>query len=190
MIGYLNGTALCADVLLVGGVGYHVNTVSPMTPDTPVALWVHTAVRENDISLYGFETIPQRELFLALMKVSGVGPRMALGMLSLGTAALAGALLANDAKALAKAPGIGVMKAGKILASVNMPEQFLRDLAGDDVGIDPLADLTATLADMGHDPQAARRALDAASAATPAAPAPLLLRAALRTLNQSAGAGV
>lgn len=185
MIGYLSGTAITPDVVLAGHVGYQVQTPGGLAVDTEVRLWIHTAVRENDISLYGFAAAAHRDLFVALMKVSGVGPKVALNMLALGAGPLAAAILAGDAKALAKVPGIGVQKAQSILTAVRLPEVFLRDLAGDDSPADPLADLADVLVTMGHDRAHAREALGAVALATPQAAPPLLLRAALRVLAKA-----
>lgn len=186
MIGYLSGTAIANDTILVNGVGYHVHTAAPLTLDEDVQVWVYTAVRENDISLFGFESPTSRELFVALMKVNGIGPRMAMALVGLGAGVVARALLTQDAKALSKAPGVGIRKAQTILTAHSLPEEFLVSLSGDTADRDPLADLVDALVSMGHDAVPARSALEAAALEAPGAAAPVLLRLAVRALSAPA----
>jgi holliday junction DNA helicase RuvA len=182
MIGYLEGRALTADILLVGGVGYRVSTAAGLSVGVECALWIHTVVHENELSLYGFEQVAQRDVFLALTRVTGVGPRVALALLSLGGPELAGAISTNDVRALSQAPGIGPKKAAQILAALSVPTAVLEALAGGPVVVDPLEDMVAALVSMNHSPAVARAALVQAALDAPDAAPPMLLRAAVRSL--------
>jgi Holliday junction DNA helicase RuvA len=185
MIGYLTGTVAHGTVL-VGGVGYTVHTPTPLVDGEQVSLHVHTLVRENDITLYGFPTPQERDLFTHLLKAPGVGGKVALGIMSLGPATLAAAITSRDAAILAKAPGIGAKKAASLLSSLNVPEDLLSCLAGPDApGGTNLADLVDSLVTLGHDPGAARAALEAAAASGVTGEAGLL-RAAMTTLVTTA----
>lgn len=109
-------------VIDCGGVGYKL-TVSLNTSDSllsklgkTVTLYTHLAVREDGIELFGFGSTEERECFNNLTTVSGVGPKVAMSILStLTPEKLALAICTDDAKAIAKAPGIGAKSALRII---------------------------------------------------------------------------
>jgi Holliday junction DNA helicase RuvA len=117
MIGSLSGRVAYRSpphlLLEVGGVGYEVE--APMSTfyslpavGQPVHLLTHLVVREDAHVLYGFATAQERALFRNLLKVSGVGPRIALAILSGVTAeAFAQAVRAGDSATLTRIPGVG-----------------------------------------------------------------------------------
>jgi len=125
MIGRLHGTLIdkTPPQVLVdcGGVGYVVDV--PMStffhlPDThqPVTLLTHLVVREDAHILFGFASAEERDAFRQLIKISGVGPRTALGILSgLSVADLVQAVATQDASRLVKVPGIGKKTAERLL---------------------------------------------------------------------------
>ncbi len=85
----------------------------------PVKLWTHLAVREDGWTLFGFPTLEERAMFRLLVTVSGIGPRVALGMLSgAEPAAIAGYLRTGDEKALARLPGIGKKSAARLVVEL------------------------------------------------------------------------
>lgn len=100
-------------VVDVGGLGYEVSLTQPALQALPalgeeVRLYTHHHVREDEQRLYGFLSAADRQVFLLLMTVKGVGPRLALGILSnVSGAALASALLKRDLAALTQVPGVG-----------------------------------------------------------------------------------
>lgn len=110
-----------AAVLDVGGVGYRVFITGRDESDMPpvgetVKLYTYMSVREDAIWLYGFLSEDDREVFRALLTVSGVGPKAALGILSaLSADDLRFAVFSEDVKAIAKAPGIGPKTARKLI---------------------------------------------------------------------------
>ena len=125
MIGRLSGLLLDArpdEVLLdVSGVGYRVHIplstfyrLSP--PPGPIALHVHTHVREDAIQLFGFWTAAERQAFLRLIAISGIGPRLALAVLSgIGAEDLDRAVRDADRGMLERIPGIGRKTAERML---------------------------------------------------------------------------
>ena len=125
MIGKLSGTLLekSPPQVLVdcGGVGYEVDVPMSTFYGLPhlgekVALLTHFVVREDAQLLYGFATATEREAFRQLIKVSGVGPRMALSLLSgMSVAELAQAVTAQESGRLVKVPGIGKKTAERLL---------------------------------------------------------------------------
>ena len=125
MIGKLTGTLLeknPPEVLLdCHGVGYEVNVPMSTFYNLPavgerVSLLTQFIVREDAQLLYGFATAPERAAFRQLIKVSGVGPRMALGILSgMGVDDLAQAITLQEVGRLVKVPGIGKKTAERLL---------------------------------------------------------------------------
>lgn len=107
-------------VVEVGGVGMLVHstpaTASACRRGSEVTLATSLVVREDSLTLFGFETRDERDMFETVQTVSGVGPRLALAMLSvMGPDQLAAALRAGDAKALTTIPGIGAKSAERLV---------------------------------------------------------------------------
>ena len=130
MIGWIQGEIISRDpaaglvVLDVRGVGYELR-VSLQTladvpgPDEPLALWVHTHVREDQIALYGFSKQEERSMFRLLTSVPKVGPKNALATLGgLPLAELVACIAEGDAKTLTKTPGIGKRTAEQIVLTL------------------------------------------------------------------------
>ena len=79
-------------------------------------LYIHTNVKEDDISLYGFKTQNEREIFKALISISGVGPKLAIAILStFNTKEIIDIVTENESKIFIKVPGLGIKKAQKII---------------------------------------------------------------------------
>ncbi|EHR73288.1 Holliday junction DNA helicase, RuvA subunit [Burkholderiales bacterium JOSHI_001] len=149
MIGRLTGTLAEKSpplVLLdVGGVGYEVDVPMSTFYNLPalgerVTLLTHFVVREDAQLLYGFLTVEERATFRQLVKISGVGPRTALSILSgLSVAELASAVAQQQAGRLQKVPGIGKKTAerlllelkGKLGPELGAPAPLVNDAQGD-----------------------------------------------------------
>ena len=116
MIGYLQGTVKWCEppsvILDVQGVGYEVacstNTISELPEGKSTALWIYTHVREDLIQLFGFTSQVEKKLFESLLKVNGIGPKMAIQILS-GTTLdrIIDAIEQQDVKALTLLPKVG-----------------------------------------------------------------------------------
>jgi Holliday junction DNA helicase RuvA len=111
-----------ADILVldVNGVGYEVfatrSTLDKGYVDDEIFVWTRMIVREDAMTLYGFSNQPERDMFDALLKVSGVGPRLALQILSNMTLDnLRSAVASEHPESLTRVPGIGQKTARKIL---------------------------------------------------------------------------
>lgn len=130
MIGYLNGKFLevsdgKAVVIPTGsGIGYSVALPFSTRYDTliagsPAELWVHSHVREDAFDLYGFLSREEKEIFLTLLTVNGIGPKGALGILSkVEIPTLVQAILADDQAALTEVPGIGKKTAERVVVEL------------------------------------------------------------------------
>ena len=141
----LDKQAPCA-LIDVNGVGYEIN-VSLMTfVDLPslgsdVEMHTHLVVREDSHTLYGFLTVHERSLFKDLIKVNGVGPKMALGMLSGMTVdEFARAILNRDVGSLVKLPGVGKKTAERLV--IEMKDAI------DGVGLSGASENTITKSDI------------------------------------------
>ncbi|HNW92941.1 MAG TPA: Holliday junction branch migration protein RuvA [bacterium] len=199
MIGYLNGTvrAVAADsvVLETHGVGYEVRVplgvAAALTAGGPAELWIHTHVREEALALFGFAARADRELFVTLIGLSGIGPKMALAIMSMLTPAqLAGAVAAENAAALTRIPGVGKKTAERLLIDLRdklralgiVPDDAAPEPAGADADADRAA---AALVSLGFDAARAARAVRDARADLPDAETRVLLTAALRQLQRA-----
>jgi Holliday junction DNA helicase RuvA len=142
MIGRLRGTLVDREgstvVVECAGVGYEVQipeSVSMQLPtlDVEVTLLTRQIFREDGVSLYGFLEEFQRRLFDLLMTVKGCGPKVALSLIgAVGEDAVAGAIQAQDARALSRAPGVGARLAERIILELREKigeEQFAKRVA-------------------------------------------------------------
>ena len=124
MIGMLHGQVDSIDaasaIIEIGGVGYETRMPSAdlasMHVGQTVKVYTSLNVSQDAITLYGFSSLASKRMFLQLQKVSGIGPKVALSLLStLPPERLARAVADGDATALAKAPGLGKKGAQKII---------------------------------------------------------------------------
>ena len=106
-------------VINVGGVGYRVLVANPFrytATNDEQKVYIYQAVRDNDISLYGFQTFDEKQLFIKLLSVSGIGPKSALAILANEDhSGLINAINTNNDKFLTKFPGIGKKTAQQII---------------------------------------------------------------------------
>ncbi len=171
MIGKLTGTLVDRNPpqVLVDchGVGYEVDVPMSTFYNLPasgekVSLLTHFVVREDAQILYGFLTAGERETFRQLIKISGVGPRTALGVLSgMSVAEIAQAVTAQDAGRLVKVPGIGKKTAERLL--LELKGKLGADLgpAGGAPKSDAQADILQALLALGYSDREASAALKA-----------------------------
>ena len=193
MIGSLRGTLLdrpsTGEVIVeVGGVGYRASVPTSVlaglgSPGSEVFLHVHTHVREDAIVLFGFAHADERRCFEALLGAHGVGPSLALAILSsLSPAALSTAVLEDDVDTLCLVPGVGKKTAARLLlelkARLDLP-------ALDGGGSLPApsgsakGEARAALSELGYAPEEIAGALDGVDGG---APVEEMVRAALREL--------
>lgn len=125
MIKYLNGTLAEVDidsiVVEVNGIGYGVNVPVSVIENvreigSNVKIYTYMNVKEDGVSLFGFLTKDELDIFKRIISVSGIGPKGGLAILStLSADDLRFAVLSDDAKAIAKSPGIGLKTASKLI---------------------------------------------------------------------------
>jgi len=125
MIAFLNGKLISKEtdeiIIDVGGVGYQVHTTLSTTQELPsldeeVTLYIYTHVREDSLALYGFKTHDEKVLFTKLLKVNGIGPRLALSILSgVPPHDFVQAVASEDLARLNAIPGVGKKTAERII---------------------------------------------------------------------------
>ena len=179
MIAHLTGRILSKTtqsiVIDATGVGYEVHvplSTFYVLPDTdePVSLYIHTHVREDALQLFGFHTRLERSLFLLLISVAGIGPKLAGNVLSgIGPQELLTAMAQGDAPRLQAIPGVGRKTAERIalelrdrasrltetVETVHLPDREPEDEA-------VLNDALSALVNLGYTAKNAKRALEQA----------------------------
>src|SRR6478752_905107 len=116
--GRISGRAGSGPIVDVNGVGYLVNATPSVQRlgDGEVTIEIHTVVREDALQLFGFATADEREVFELLLGVSGVGPKVALAILSGSTpAVLRRAIARDDVKRFQAIPGVGLKTAQRVV---------------------------------------------------------------------------
>lgn len=204
MIAHLSGTLLSKEpnsvILDVGGVGYEV-TIPISTfydleePGSPVKLRIYTHVREEALQLYGFNTLRERELFMRLISVSGIGPKLGIILLSgMSADEIIASIRTNNLARLTLIPGVGrktaerlVMELRDKVASLSSAE-LEDELGGADAGA-PLAtedsmrsDVLSALLNLGYQRGSAEKAVTAALDEGGDISVELILRRSLRRL--------
>ena len=178
------------------GVGYRV--FIPLTtfyelPDAgqPVTLHIHTSVKEDAINLFGFYTLQERELFQLMISVSGVGPKVAMNVLSrISATELLEAISGGNLTKLIAIPGIGRKTAERLI--LELREKAVKKMAEDQIPIMDVQkkqsgmireDVLSALVNLGYKSNAARDALDkGAREAEGELPMDQLLKKALKIL--------
>ncbi len=168
MIAYLEGLIIHKTdkfiVVNVSGVGYKVfitiDTVSSLSEDTTVSLWTYTAVRENSLDLYGFKTIKEMSFFELLLDVSGIGPKSALGILTVASIdTLKKAIATGDTSYLNKVSGIGKKTAEKIVIELRDKLKAHKGPDGTPSMLRGEGDVALALQSLGYSPSDARDVL-------------------------------
>jgi Holliday junction DNA helicase RuvA len=172
-------------VIDVGGVGYEVlvptGTLSSLPPaGRPTRLFTRLSVREDAMTLFGFATADERAFFDDLVTVTGVGPKLALAVLSVLTPdALRRAIGAGDAAALTQVPGVGKKGAARII--LDLKDKL--GVGGEGSVTGPVSEVRDALLSLGLSPEEAREAI-AGLPSDGERPVEELLRQALRSVGR------
>jgi len=198
MIARIHGTLIQKSVLQcivdVHGTGYRVAV--PLTtfyelPEVgqPVILHVHTHVREDAISLFGFHTAEEREVFQLMISVSGIGPKLAVNVLSgIDARQLVRAVMEGDVKRLISIPGVGRKMAERMILELKEKVTKLEQ-EGEEIGIATAKtdlqiqeDAVSALINLGYRVPAAKDAIERVLTAEPDVSLDRLLKESLRVL--------
>ena len=194
MIARLTGRVLTLDlntlVLDVNGVGYEIEvssfTANSFEVDNIVTLETHLIVREDAQILFGFKEASEKKLFQMLIKINGVGPRLAIGIMSgLGEDQFSLAIRDKDVKILTALPGVGKKTAERLIIELQDKMIFER-VTGEKnrskISPDVLADLEGTLLNLGYKPQEVDLAVNRIKVES--ADLEVLIKAALKELGR------
>ena len=173
MIAHLRGKLLSKHpnqvVIETGGVGYDVVISVPTFTELPeagreVALHIHTHVREDALALYGFLRADEKRLFERLIAVSGIGPKLAITILSgMPTAQMVAAIRGNDAALLTRIPGIGRKTAERMVLELRDKLEAFAATPSTPAATPVEEDVLSALMNLGYGRPAAERALAAAA---------------------------
>ena len=182
MIGCLIGEVFALEaptvLLNVNGVGYEVDTplstFCQLQKGQNVTLWTHLVVREDAQQLYGFSDAQEKTIFRTLLKVNGVGPKMALGILStLSTELLIHTVEHDDINTLIKVPGVGKKTAERLMIELRDRLKVLAQSTSSNpvtstqiqfMANSPIAEAEAALQSLGYKPIEAQKAVAAVKA--------------------------
>ncbi len=200
MIGCLIGEVFALEaptvLLNVNGVGYEMDTplstFCQLQKGQKVTLWTHLTVREDAQLLYGFLDAQEKTIFRTLLKVNGVGPKMALGILStLSIDLLIHTVENEDINTLIKVPGVGRKTAERLM--IELRDRF-KTLASGSTAVNstttqiqfnsnsPVAEAEAALQSLGYKPAEAQKLINAVKADFTEASD--IIRAALKSMNR------
>lgn len=177
-------------LLEVGGVGYFVHI--PLStfyelpePESPTSLWIYTHVREDTLALYGFLSQRERSLFLLLLTVNGIGPRVALTVLSgIPPTELVDALSKQDVRRLMAVPGVGKKTAERMV--LELAEKAAKFTEPSPAGTPPSVaadDVISALVNLGYRKNEAERVIESIGRAGAPSDFGDYLKAALKKLT-------
>lgn len=179
MIAYLRGTLFSKKpqsvIVDVDGVGYQVfiplSTFYKLPAEAEsVALYVYTHVREDTLQLFGFQTEMEKQVFLLLISISGIGPKLALNIVSgMGFEQLIRAIINADSESISSIPGLGKKTSERIILELKDKASQLAEgveaLVEKKVEIkdrDMYDDALSALVNLGYSSKAAKKAIDTA----------------------------
>ena len=196
MIAHLRGKLLVKHpnqaIVETAGVGYDVTITVPTFSDLPapgseVALHIHTHVREDVIALYGFLRSSEKVLFEKLITVSGIGPKLAITILSgMPADEMVGAIRGNDVLRLTRIPGIGKKTAERMVLELRdkLPQAAPTAVTAAPVLGATEEDVLSALVNLGYQRAAAEKALELSARSGKGGSFDALFRSALATLSK------
>ncbi|MGC2324788.1 MAG: Holliday junction branch migration protein RuvA [Terriglobales bacterium] len=172
MIAHLRGRLISKHpnqaIVEAGGVGYDVTITVPTFSDLPasgseVALFIHTHVREDALALFGFLRAAEKQLFEKLLQVSGIGPKLAITILSgMPATEMVAAIRSGDVARLTRIPGIGKKTAERTILELRDKLEAFGEAPAPRLATPVEEDVLSALMNLGYQRAAAERALAAA----------------------------
>jgi Holliday junction DNA helicase RuvA len=193
MIGYLTGKIISAkptQILLdVNGVGYEIrisiNTFERISGKETISLFIHTNVKEDSISLFGFYSEAEKEMFELLISISGVGPKSALSLLSgISTDDLKQAIITSNVERMIAVPGIGRKTAERLILEL---KNKVRDIKEE--GLAPTKpslqkEAVAALSTLGYNLASSEKSVNKILSEMPDSSLEELIKRSLKELNR------
>ncbi|GMU95507.1 MAG: Holliday junction branch migration protein RuvA [Ignavibacterium album] len=166
MIGYLKGKIISAKptqiILDVNGVGYLVNisisTFEKISDQNEISLFIHTHVREDALSLYGFYTEAEKEMFELLISISGIGPKVALSILSgITVDELQNAIQTENVSRLVSVPGVGRKTAERVVLELKSKVGFIETTVSKGIDYTVKQEAVLALTTLGYNQKVAEK---------------------------------
>ena len=193
MIGFLKGKIISSKpthiLLDVNGVGYtikiSINTFERISGKETVSLFIHTNVKEDSISLFGFYSEAEKEMFELLISINGVGPKSALSLLSgISTDDLKQAIITNNIERIVAVPGIGSKTAERLILEL---KNKVRDIKEE--GVTPAKpslqkEAVAALTTLGYNLASSEKAVNKILSELPISSLEGLIKRSLKELNR------
>ena len=193
MIGFLKGKIIASKpthiLLDVNGVGYtikiSINTFERISGKETVSLFIHTNVKEDSISLFGFYSEAEKEMFELLISINGVGPKSALSLLSgISTDDLKQAIISNNIERIVAVPGIGRKTAERLILEL---KNKVRDIKEE--GVTPAKpslqkETVAALTTLGYNLASSEKAVNKILSDLPDCSLEELIKRSLKELNR------
>jgi Holliday junction DNA helicase RuvA len=168
MIGFLNGKVISAKptkiLLDVNGVGYSVNisinTFESISDKQSVSLYVHTSVKEDSITLFGFYTEAEKDMFELLINVNGIGPKLAISILSgIRVDDLKNAIQSGDLSRIIAVPGIGRKTAERLVLELKNKVDQIIEAGGKELPLSIKNEAISALTTLGYNYKVADNAV-------------------------------
>ncbi len=193
MIGYLKRKVISSkptNILLdVNGVGYSVNisinTFEKISGEESVSLFIYTNVREDAITLFGFSSEGEKEMFELLISVNGIGPKIALSILSgIKIDDLKRAIQSADISRIVAVPGIGRKTAERLLLELRAKVDQVKEEGGEEIPFSIKNEAVAALTTLGYNSKIAEKIVRDILAQEPDAAIEELIKKSLGVLNK------
>jgi len=169
MIGFLTGKVISAKptqvILDVNGVGYNVsisiNTFEKISGEENISLFIHTKVKEDSISLFGFHSEAEKEMFELLISVSGIGPKSAISLLSgITTDDLKHAITNGNVSRITAVPGIGAKTAERLILELKYKVNDIKEDGVKPAEVSIQSEAVAALSTLGYNLSNAEKAVN------------------------------
>lgn len=193
MIGYLKGKIISAKptqiILDVNNVGYlihiSISTFEKISDQNEVSLYIHTYVREDALNLYGFYTEAEKEMFELLISISGIGPKVALSILSgISVEELQIAIQSENVSRLVSVPGVGRKTAERIVLELKSKVGFIETTASKGIDFTIKQEAVLALTTLGYNQKVADKIVRDLLASKPSFTLEELIKKSLAELNK------
>ena len=193
MIGFLTGKIISSKptkvILDVNGVGYivgiSINTFEKISGKETASLFIHTSVKEDSISLYGFYTEAEKEMFELLISISGIGPKIALSLLSgIQTDDLKNAIQSADISRIIAVPGIGRKTAERLVLELRTKVDQVKDEGTIAIPLSIKSEAVSALSTLGYNSKIAENMVRNILQSQPSLSLEELIKKALSELNR------
>ena len=193
MIGYLSGKIISSKptriILDVNGVGYvvniSINTFEKISDKESANLFIHTNVKEDSISLFGFYNESEKDMFELLISVNGIGPKLAISILSgILVDELRHAIMDGDISRIVSIPGIGRKTAERLVLELKSKITFVSSEEGEKIPLSIKNEAIAALTTLGYNLKQSEKSVRDIISADPNVTLEDLIKKALGSLNR------